>query len=182
MLVRVERSANVVAFIKETCVTQRCCSRPMQTMLFANILTSPPKRERERECGRFRDWIANVDEYPQFARPVLFPRRLERIAPEKVENEERDASADTRLVEPRSSPIDRTNTVRIFARVGSHDGVEKDAAPVFSSLFPFTLLEPRQMQLWVNGSLKVPLRLHEGLQSRPAAPEGSAWPRVYQIT
>lgn len=135
MLVRVERSANVVASIEETCVTQRCCSRPMQTMLFANILTSPPNRERE--CGRFRNWITNVDEYPQFARPVLFPRQLERIAPEKVENEERDASADTRLVEPRSSPIDRTNTVRIFARVGSHDGVEKDAAPVFFSSLPF---------------------------------------------
>lgn len=31
--------------------------------------------------------------------------------------------------------------------------------------FPFTPLEPRQMQLWTNGSLKVPLRLFEGLQA-----------------
>lgn len=50
--------------------------------------------------------------------------------------------------------------------------------------FPFTLLEPWQMQLWVNGSLKFPLRLHEGLQKGAG---GSRGPRlasclVYQIT
>lgn len=103
---------------------------------------------------------------------IFFPTRHEGITSAKVENEERDASAGTRLVEPRSSPVDRTNTGPIFARVGSHDGVEKDAAAAgffFSFLFfppfPFTPLEQRQMQLWMNGSLKVPLRLFEGLQA-----------------
>lgn len=116
--------------------------------------------------------VNNVNEFSRLhvlAWPaVFFPTRLEGITPEKVENEERDASAGTRLVEPRSSPVDRTNTGPIFARVGSHDGVEKDAAAGFFFFFPpfpFTPLEPRQMQLWMNGSLKVPLRLFEGLQA-----------------
>ena len=69
---------------------------------------------------------------------------------------ESDASVETRLAE--AALFLRQNEKDSYIRsVESHDGEERMRRR------GFTPLQPWKMQLWLNGSLKVPLRLLEDL-------------------
>lgn len=70
---------------------------------------------------------------------------------------ESDASVETRLAGAAFlKPNEKDSYIR---SAESHDGEER----MRRRFFFFTPLQPWQMQLWLNGSLKVPLRPLEGL-------------------